>query len=320
MIFSTDYSFVLISRFLGGLGHGMLFVCIQYYILRLSKKSSRSNASSIIVVGYNAGIVSGVLIGSTLVDLIGFSNVFSVYLCLFIFLFIYTFYLLPNLKAEHKTEEHKPISVLKMISKVSKDSIFMRVSFLIGIPLKIILSGTIIFALPLVLAQKGFSSVDIGHIIIFYSLGVILMIPVVKKFSYICPLRMIIGGSVLGALFVIGISLYQNVGDSFYEIGLLLSLLAFLGMSHSFVHGPIITAIADSKVSNDIGSTSVVAFYRFVEKLGHAFGPMVVSAIFLISVSKIDSYYILGLIVLSLSSMFVLSEIVIKYIARGANK
>ena len=51
---------------------------------------------------------------------------------------------------------------------------FLKTMFCIGVPAKAILTGTITFALPLLLGQHGYRSEDIGQIIMLYAMSVLL--------------------------------------------------------------------------------------------------------------------------------------------------
>ena len=54
------------------------------------------------------------------------------------------------------------------------------------------------------------------------------------------------------------------------------SLSSVLGLSHGFINAPIITHIAGSPVAGRIGRTSTISMYRFLERIGHVLGPVVV--------------------------------------------
>src|ERR1051325_3365760 len=50
---------------------------------------------------------------------------------------------------------------------------FLKAMFCIGVPAKAILTGTITFALPLLLGQQGYRQEEIGQIIMLYGIGVV---------------------------------------------------------------------------------------------------------------------------------------------------
>ena len=59
------------------------------------------------------------------------------------------------------------------LKNVVRSGEFLKTMFCIGIPAKAILTGTITFALPLLLGQYGYRQEEIGQIIMLYGVGVV---------------------------------------------------------------------------------------------------------------------------------------------------
>ena len=55
-----------------------------------------------------------------------------------------------------------------------------------------------------------------------------------------------------------------------------------VGLAHGFINAPVVTHVAHSEIAKQIGAGSVTTTYRFVERLGHVAGPVLVAQLFLI--------------------------------------
>ena len=64
---------------------------------------------------------------------------------------------------------------------VLRNAEFLKTIFCIGIPAKAILTGTITFALPLLLGQHGYRPEDIGQVIMLYAISVVLASGLVSR-------------------------------------------------------------------------------------------------------------------------------------------
>ena len=176
------------------------------------------------------------------------------------------------------------------MAQVLRSLEFLKTMLLIGIPAKAVLTGVVIFALPLLLAQKEYAQEDIGQIIMVYAAGVVLASSYASRFvdrtgqTY----SILFWGSVISAvgLFLIGLIDWSPLGagpyGSFKTTLVLLTGVATVGVAHGFVNAPVVTHVADSMLANQVGASSLTATYRFLERLGHIAGPIIVSQLFLI--------------------------------------
>ena len=53
-------------------------------------------------------------------------------------------------------------------------------------------------------------------------------------------------------------------------------------MAHGFINAPVVTHVAASELAMQVGASSLTATYRFLERLGHIAGPIIVAQIFLL--------------------------------------
>src|SRR5205807_1266097 len=89
---------------------------------------------------------------------------------------LYTIGLIPPLTQKRDAKGGLGAAISRLcgdLTKVVSSGEFLKAIFCIGIPAKAILTGTITFALPLLLGQLNYRQEDIGQIIMLYGLGVV---------------------------------------------------------------------------------------------------------------------------------------------------
>jgi predicted MFS family arabinose efflux permease len=158
--------------------------------------------------------------------------------------------------------------------------------FCIGIPAKAILTGTITFALPLLLGQYGYRQEEIGQIIMLYGIGV------VAASGYVARLvdrtgntEMVLfwGAAISGiGLVLVGLMGSEMLGNGPLSTVVVIGGVLIVGLAHGFVNAPVVTHVAHSQLAGQIGATSVTTTYRFLERIGHVAGLFIVGQLFLV--------------------------------------
>ena len=292
MALPTDFYIVTAARAISGIGQGMLFIGVQSYILAIASPGGKTRGAAIIVFGFQGGMISGMAIGSLLVTYMGAEGVFTLGGLIATGMAIYALTVLPS-TAPQRTIEGSIGSTIRQLGRdvgqVLRSMHFLQTMFFIGIPAKAVLTGIIIFALPLLLAQKNYAQEDIGQIIMVYAAGVVL------ASSWISRLvdrtgktdTILFWGAVISGLGLMAIGLIDWEGIAGRDDGGLLVTLvlivgvATVGVAHGFINAPVVTHVSDSELATKIGPTSVTATYRFLERIGHVAGPMIVGQMFL---------------------------------------
>src|SRR5205085_2261157 len=67
------------------------------------------------------------------------------------------------------------------LGRAVRDFGFVGPAFFVGIPAKMVSAGVITFALPLLLAHQAVPQEDIGQVVMFYPIGILLMSLVVSR-------------------------------------------------------------------------------------------------------------------------------------------
>ena len=287
-----NFAVLVLARSLAGVGQGMLFIGVQSYILMTASPDRKTQGASIIVFGFQGGMISGMAIGSLLVTYLGSQGVFTLAASVAFGLALYTLVLVPAIRSQESSNLRLGIPLrqlgLSMI-QVLRNLEFLKTMLLIGIPAKAILTGVVIFALPLLLAKKSFPQEDIGQIIMVYAAGVILASGYVSRLvDRVGQTHTVLfwGATISGiGLMLVGLIDWAPIAEapngSTWVTIVLIAGIAIVGIAHGFINAPVVTHIAESELSNRIGESAATATYRFLERVGHIAGPIIVGQLFL---------------------------------------
>lgn len=284
---------VLGARVAAGIGQGMLFIGVQSYIMATAAPGQKTQGNAIIVFGFQAGMISGMAIGSLLATYTGPSRVFELAGVVAAVTAIYAYAVVPAARAVHR--EAMPTlgaTVRRLgqdISQVLRNGEFMRTMLLIGIPAKAALTGIITFALPLLLAQATYRQEDIGQIIMLYAMAVVAASHYASRLADRTrrTSRMLFVGAVTSGagMFAVGLDQWSGLAASASPVlhtAVVMVGVVIVGIAHGCINAPVITHIAELDLTKRIGADSATATYRFLERAGHIAGPIMVGQLFLI--------------------------------------
>lgn len=276
-------------RGLSGVGQGILFIGVQAYILAVTPPEKKTQGAAVIVLGFQGGMIAGMAIGSLMVNFLQTRGVFMLSAAVGLAVTAYTVWLMPKLIPPAQPESTVRAAVGKLyfdLKNVVRSGEFLNAIFCIGIPAKAILTGTITFALPLLLGQLKYRQEDIGQIIMLYGLGVI------AATGYVARLvdrkgntdAILFWGAAMSGIGLVMVSLMGTsvLGSVNMTIAVVIVGVILVGIAHGFINAPVITHMAHSDIAGQIGANPVTTTYRFLERLGHVAGPFLVSQAFLL--------------------------------------
>jgi MFS family permease len=274
-------------RGLSGLGQGMLFIGIQAYILAVASPEKKTQGAAIIVFGFQGGMISGMAIGSLLVSYLEPHGVFLVSGAIGLVAAGYCALLIPRVTQEQQNSRSAAnFGIVNGLKYVLKSGDFLKTIFFIGIPAKAILTGTITFALPLLLGQQGYRQEDIGQVIMLYAMSVVAASGLISRLVDRTgnTTSILFGGAAISGagLVLIGMMGSPLVGNGWLSSAVVIVGVIFVGLAHGFINAPVVTHVAHSALAKKIGANSVTTTYRFVERIGHVAGPALVAQLFLI--------------------------------------
>jgi predicted MFS family arabinose efflux permease len=278
-----------ILRGLSGIGQGMLFIGIQAYILAVASPEKKTQGNAIIVFGFQGGMISGMAIGSLLVNYLHPYGVFIVCTAIGFTTALYSILLIPRDARSKKVEDSLGATIRRVASdlkKVSHSGEFLKTMFCIGVPAKAILTGAITFALPLLLGQYGYRQEEIGQIIMLYGIGVVAASTYASRLvdrTQNTETVLFWGATVSGTgLMLIGLMGSDVVGTGIASTAVVIAGVLIVGLAHGFINAPVVTHVAHSHLAAQIGANPVTTTYRFLERIGHVAGPFLIGQFFLI--------------------------------------
>ncbi len=316
-----DYVLFILGRSASGVGQGLFLIGLQSYILSITPKNKQTQGAAVKVNGRNAGLIAGTAIGALLYSHMNYSGIFIMASVLSMIAMLYLWRLVPgvdSIKAHHKSDlllvtSAKKISISANVLHCLKDVEFMKVLLLVGLTGKIAISGVFMFAVPLLLAKKGFSMEDIGQfLMIFYISSMAVthrsarMVDDLGRTKRVMSGSAVIGGFSIAFLGAIGVTEWAAEGlmtpgieyladwvVSFnqhinaWEIAniqtyLIIVCLLLAGASNGLLAAPVLTHINKTDVALKYGHKSITATYIFLERGGHVIGPVFISYILLV--------------------------------------
>ena len=275
-------------RGMAGIGQGALLIGVQTYILAVASPEKKTQGASIIVFGFQGGLISGMALGSLLVGIVAPRGVFVIAGCVAMATLVYTLTMLAR-TAPKKVDDGVGAAVRKLLDQL-KNVItsweFLNTLLCVGAPAKAILTGIVTFALPLVLGHAGYKPEDIGQVVMLYGLGVVLSTGRVSRLvdrTKNTEMILFSGALMSGAgLFMIGLLGSKILGDGALGTIVVIVGVALLGVAHGFINAPVVTHMAHSDLAKRQGANPVTTAYRFAERGGHIAGPIILGQLFLL--------------------------------------
>jgi predicted MFS family arabinose efflux permease len=293
LAYPINFWLLAAARAVSGVGQAMLFMGVQSYILSMASPDKRTQGAGIIVFGFQGGMISGAAIGSLLVVYLGPQAVFMVAAMTAIVMALYAFALVPLAPSRADKPARFGDTFAHFggeLRQIAGNFEFMRTMILVGVPAKAVMTGIIFFALPLLLSSRNYAQEDVGQIIMLYALSVLAANAFMSRrvdrsggtFS-----ALVFGALISGVgLVLIGVS--RDVGlmgapySGWLAIFCTVTGAIVVGLAHGLINAPIITHIAGTELAAKIGPATATAAYRFLERVGHVIGPIVVGQVFLI--------------------------------------
>ncbi|MBF4437301.1 MFS transporter, partial [Vibrio anguillarum] len=267
--------------FTSGVGQATIFIAVQGYILRCSDQSNKTQAAGIIVFCFNAGFISGAAIGALLADTVGVQGIFMLSALVGGLMYLFALSLpsmIPQRNAQGSLKENLTM-MLKDSATLIRVPSFMRTMLLVGIPTKMMLTGVVFFAVPILLSDVGVERESIGQVLMAYAFSVLFIS------GKVSPMIDRIGsakwalclGSIVGAVALAILSAAFLFKDITYLVFVATFAMLVMGVSHGFINAPVVTHVVTT--TQGVNANSVASTYRFLERLGHVLGSVVVSTL-----------------------------------------
>jgi predicted MFS family arabinose efflux permease len=274
-------------RAISGVGQGVLLIGVQAYILAVASPEKKTQGAAIIVFGFQAALISGMALGSLMVNFLGTRGVFIIAGGVGLASLIYSQFLVPGTERKAATTS-VGAAVKKLVGdlkKVVTELEFLKTLFTIGAPAKAILTGVITFALPLILGQAGYRPEDIGQVVMLYGLGVLLSSGYASRFvdrTKNSETVLFVGAIMSGVgMVMVGFMGSPIVGNGLLSTSIIVVAVLIVGLAHGFINAPVVSHIGQSALAQRVGANPTTTAYRFLERGGHITGPLLISQLFL---------------------------------------
>lgn len=310
---------LLIGRACGGVGQALLLIGVQSYILAVAAPERRTQGAAIIVFGFQGGMIAGMAIGSLLVGNLGPEGVFALGALVAALTALYALIMIRAESTSVRVGAGFVEGVTRLgweLGQALRSPTLLTTIGLVGIPAKAVLTGVVVFALPLLMAEQGYRHEDIGQMLMIYAGGVIAASGIAARLvdrSGRSGLVLGIGGSVSGAgLLLISVVDTEWLGHGSYAGVLQTVILAcgilVVGGAHGLINAPIVTHVAELDLARRIGAGAATAAYRFLERIGHVAGPLVVTQLLLLLGQIGTSLQAIAVVVVSLGVVFLMLQ------------
>ncbi|MCY4238232.1 MAG: MFS transporter [Rhodospirillaceae bacterium] len=303
------------ARGLSGLGQGALLIGTQTYIVTHAPRNMRTRAAAVIVFGFNGGMISGTAIGSLLVNYITAQGVFLLGAATAAVIAFAALTMMPRIAGAAASSVALNASFFQASRRVLTNLKFLRVICLIGLPSKAVLTGIVVFAMPLVLNGMGYPPEDIGQLIMIYPCGVLLASGWISRRvdNFGGALKALAAGALIagGGMMTVGLTGWAdtpsiltsgNLEPVIIGVGIFL-----LGLAHGLINAPIISYVASMPLAQEMGANQVTSLYRVLERAGHVAGPILAGQLLLMTGGGPISVGWAGIVAILLGILFLLT-------------
>jgi MFS family permease len=277
--FSDSWWGLIFLRALTGFGFGCVLIVTQALLLRIGRSTGRAKAMSGFVAAIVAAGICGPVIGGLLAVKFGTTFAFAVAGCCALVAIVFS---LGTKDVSAAAAEPRAFSVRATFEAMRHARLLLLIVFS-AIPGKLAATAVLMMLVPLATMELGESPAVAGRLLLLYFLGFFLLSGVAARLSDKLNVRkpFIAAGGVVSALACFS-------GYAFGNLWGLVIACSLLGMGQAWLASPqivLVTQLIESKGST-ADSELALGFYRLVERLGGAMGPLV--AAFFISHYGLD--------------------------------
>ena len=318
--FIDDYWFLTVGRCFSGIGQGLFLIGLQSYILAITPQHKRTQGAAVKVIGRNAGLISGTAIGALLYSYMDYQTLFLVSSGMSLISILYLWGLVPGVDTiVHQSQIKTKRSVrfkrlLQNIINCLKDREFVKTLLCLSLIGKAAITGIVMFAVPLVLSTNGFTTEEIGQLLMLYYISSMVVthyasravdvLGNTKNVLFISAMTGFFGMAILGMIGVTSAKEIEGMASFLIPLGdlalnfnqfvtslglgniatyIVLLCLLIAGASNGLLAAPVLTHINKTRSAERFGNKSITATYIFLERIGHVIGPLLSSLLFAIT-------------------------------------
>lgn len=264
-------------RFVTAIGYGLVFIAAHGAVVDRTRLHERASGMAMLVGAILAAGVCGPILGGLLADKIGYRETYAVSAALVIISSLIFAIFVRRPIAETPSDKVHATSVLldSRARSLLRNTRFIQLMLLSAIPTKIAATSILFCLVPLLMAATQSTSSDIGRVQMLYYLAFILLMPPVSMVADRTqrPLQLVVLGGVLTL-----VALFPVVYSETSVIAIAIAIALF-GFAQSMIGSPQLTIVSSAAIEGGAPETVGIAWYRLIERLGGALGPILALSI-----------------------------------------
>lgn len=287
---------LVLWRAITGIGYAIVTMSCQSYIFGAIHEAKRAQGLGVYVGAVLTASICGTAMGSVLAERVGFRATFFVSAVLVMLAGLLVSRMLANTEAPAVADPPPRGRMIRLFANWR----FSVLMLFAAVPSKMALTGFLFFLVPVILSQGDWDVADIGRIMVLYPLVMVAVSPVAARLADHLGWRaglvalggLIGGGGLLVPLVIPG------------TLGMMIAIIA-LGVSHGLSASPQLAMIPNVcwTECRNLGQTHILAFVRFVERVGSTIGPLLAAA-FIPLWGLSGAVVALGVLVLAMAVVF----------------
>ena len=272
----TDHLLAFMAwRCLTALGYGLALITAQGLVVDHTKGHNRASGLALFIGALLAAGVCGPVAGGIITDQAGATTTLLVGAVFALMAAATLTLLLPKPPAHGARGTpagpagHQDLS--PAIVKLATDLRFAALMGFSAIPAKVAATGILFCLIPLLLTESGADKAEIGRIQMLYFLFFIIASPLVANFSDRWQIRrgFIVGGGLATLAALIPLALVDQAWGPFLAI-------ALFGAAQALISAPQLSLVTQIAARVRVAEITAIGWYRLLERLGGALGPLVV--------------------------------------------
>ncbi|MDO8300707.1 MFS transporter [Lacisediminimonas sp.] len=260
---------LLLGRMVSGVGYAILYMACQGYVVDNTTTTNRSQGMAAFVSAIMVAEICAPAVGGILADRIGYQMVFILGAVTAVLASLLAVRTLDD-RSARRAGAPQPAGA-SSLGLLLRNHRFIAVSVLAGVPAKLLLSGFLIYLVPVILTGMQATPAEIGRYAMIYGVLTLSLGPLFARLAdrldahvwAVAAGGLISGAGLLAILFDTA-TWPVLAGITALGIGQALSISAQLGL---------VTRVTQQEMDTTSAS-SVLGVYRLIERLGGALGPI----------------------------------------------
>lgn len=265
---------LLLWRCLTALGYGLVLITAQGIIVDHTTPRNRAGGMAMFIGALLAAGVCGPVSGGIIADQAGFRATFLTGAGLALTAGLMVALLLFRVPGAVTDRPSAPGSARLLFRNVR----FAALMLLSAVPTKIAATAFLFCLVPLLLTADGASKAEIGRVQMMYFLAFILVSPLAATLSDRWQARR--GFITLGGLGTAASCLPLLATQALWAPPL---AIALFGLSQALIGAPQLTLVSQIARDGGLPETAAIGWYRLIERLGGALGPVLAMAVAVVS-------------------------------------